>query len=40
MNDFFGRKQIIEYLGAELTGALTETPNTDNLAADEEANVN
>ena len=30
---------MIEYLKAELTGALKETSNTDNSAVAEEANV-
>ena len=30
---------MIEDLGAELTGAIKETSNTDNLAVVEEANV-
>ena len=32
-------KQMIEYLEAELTGAPKKTPNTDNLAVGEEANI-
>ena len=36
INDFFDRKQIIEYLETELTGSLKETSNTENLAVAEE----
>ena len=39
INDLFENKQMIEYLEAELTGALKETSNTDNLAMAEEANI-
>ena len=38
-NGFFNRKNIIEYLEAELTGAPKETSNTENLAVTEEANI-
>ena len=39
INDLFERKQMIEDLEAELTGSLFQNSNTDNLAVDEEANV-
>ena len=39
INNFFEGKYIIDYLEAELTGALLKSSNTNNLAVDEEVNV-
>ena len=38
-HDFFKRKQMIKDLESELTEALKETSNTENLEVAEEANV-